>query len=410
MTTPDIVLDVEGVSKLYGRSHKASRLRLRNILGAAFMGRAPKIAQRKKNEIWAVRNVSFSLKRGEAIGIIGLNGSGKTTLLRMLAGQLLPDEGKITVRGKSASVIALTAGLQASLSGLQNIYIRSAMLGRSREETDAIRDEVISFSELGDAIHAPISTYSAGMKLRLAFAITIFTNPDLLVVDETLQVGDYQFRQKCQKKVRSLRAKTSFVLVSHSMADISRFCDHVIVLDKGEIAFSGEAKPAIEFYNNLGGDRAKKTKAPKSIIPEKVHRHDIIDNVEFSWIDEDGNPTTSYYENEPIRFRCRFLLKKGVRKFVVGIPVYSDTHELVTGFSTEHAEAELAPPSGKFIELSFVATAPVLVPGLYRPAIGIVDGLEHIFMDTLPDLKIKSTGRLTWGSVSIPHEWSLREL
>lgn len=407
---PDTILNVENVSKLYARSHHAARLRLKSTLGTAFLGRAPKIMQKRAKEIWAVRNVSFSLKRGEAIGIIGLNGSGKTTLLRMIAGQLLPDEGKITVHGQSASVIALTAGMQNSLSGLQNINIRSAMLGRSREETDAIRDDIIEFSELGEAIKAPILTYSAGMKLRLAFAITIFMDPDLLVVDEALQVGDYQFRQKCQEKVRSLRAKTSFVLVSHSMSDISRFCDKAIVMNKGEIAFSGDPKAAIEFYNNIGSKGSPKKKPRPDIIPEKIHRTDIIDNVEFSWVGADGIEKTSFYDNEPVRFRCRFLLKKDVRKFIIGMPIYAQGQELRTGFSTEHASIEINPPVGKLVEVNFSAPAPVLNPGTYRAAIGIVDGLEHIFMDVMPDIEIKSTGRLTWGTVSVPHDWSIREV
>jgi len=357
-----------------------------------------------------VRNVSFTLARGEAIGIIGLNGSGKTTLLRMLAGQLLPDEGKITVNGSSASVIALTAGIQGSLSGLQNIDIRSAMLGRSREETDAIRNDIIEFSELGDAIKAPVLTYSAGMKLRLAFSITIFMNPDLLVVDETLQVGDFRFRQKCQKKVRSLRDKTSFVLVSHSMSDISRFCDKAIVLEKGIVAYSGKPKAAIEFYNNIGSKgRAKKIARP-DIIPEKVHQIDIIESVKCAWINADGEEKTSFYDDEPVRFRCRFLLKKEVIKFIIGMPIYAQGQELRTGFSTEHASIEINPPVGKLVEVSFNAPAPVLNPGTYRAAISIVDGLAHIFMDVLPDLEIKSTGRLTWGTVSVPHDWSLRIL
>jgi homopolymeric O-antigen transport system ATP-binding protein len=410
MTMTNTILNVENVSKLYARSHHAARLRLKSTLGAAFLGRAPKITQQRAKEIWAVHNVSFSLERGEAIGIIGLNGSGKTTLLRMIAGQLLPDVGKISVSGQSASVIALTAGIQNNLSGLQNIDIRSAMLGRSREETDAIRDDIIEFSELGEAINAPILTYSAGMRLRLAFAITIFMKPDLLVVDETLQVGDFQFRQKCQEAVKNLRSKTSFVLVSHSMNDISRFCDKAIVLEKGEVAFSGDSKPAIEFYNNIGSKGRPKKKTRPDIIPEKIHRTDIIENVEFSWIGSDGIQKTSFYDNEPVRFRCRFLLKKEVRKFVIGMPVYAQGQELRTGFSTEHASIEINPPVGKLVEVNFSAPSPVLNPGTYRAAIGIVDGLEHIFMDVLPDIEIKSTGRLTWGTVSVPHDWSIREL
>lgn len=409
MTTSDCILEVRNVSKLYARSHAAARQRLSSTLSSAFFGRAVVADSLIKNEIWAVKDVNISLKRGEALGIIGLNGSGKTTLLRMIAGQLLPDRGEIIVRGESASIIALTAGLQENLSGEHNIFIRSAMLGRSRKETEQYKEEIIEFSELGDAIRAPISTYSAGMKLRLAFAITIFTNPDLLIVDETLQVGDFLFRQKCQEKIHSLRDRTSFILVSHAMNDISRFCDRAIVLKEGAIHFHGDPAKAIEYYKNIKVSSQRKQSA-KGAALEHVHLEEFMDYPEFEWRSADGNIQNSFYENEKIILRCRFCLKKEVRNFIIGVPVYAPDGKTVTAFSSDVHEDKFSPPTNKPVEMELTIPVPILNPGIYKAKVSMVDGLQFIFRDALPELEIKSTGRLTWGDVTVPHRWALREL
>ena len=221
----DTVLEARGVGKIYSRYQDATRDRVASVICQILFGIEPKsVGVPQGREFWALNNIDLELKRGQALGIIGLNGSGKTTLLRMLAGQIVPDEGIIRVRGRTASMIDLTAGLQVTASGRRNIYLRGAALGRSREEIEASVDEVIAFTELGEAIEAPVATYSSGMTMRLAFAIMTASAPDILFIDEVLAVGDFKFRQKCLARLRELRQSSAFVMVSHSMNDISRFC------------------------------------------------------------------------------------------------------------------------------------------------------------------------------------------
>lgn len=405
--TGETILEVDRVAKLYTRTSSRSRERLSSLFlrNVAGLGRAetPENAQ----DHWGVKEVSFKLGRGEAIGIIGLNGAGKTTLLRMIAGQIEPDTGEIRVWGQSAAIIALTAGFKLSATGRDNIYLRSAMLGRSREDTEALFDRIVDFSELKDAIDAPMDTYSAGMKLRLAFSILIMIEPDLLVVDETLQVGDFRFRQKCLAKIKELKANSAFVLVSHSMNDISRFCDRVIVMHKGEVVFMGEPEAALETYKNLELDSEPVALSSTSIIPAKVDRPDLLADAAFQWVDAEGEKRTAFREGDPVFLECTFTLTASPENLVVGVPVYSESNELVTGFSTDRFDMLRDVSAGDSIRLRLNVAETVLNPGRYRAAIGIVDGLQHWYMDDLPDLVIQSSGRVNWGDVTLPYDWSV---
>ena len=168
----EVILEVKDLSKLFSRSQRVARSRLAKSFIRSLVGKSlPKDAKLSPEEFWSLRDVQFTLKRGEALGVIGLNGAGKTTLLRILAGQMLPDQGEVRIVGKVVAMIDLTAGFQMNASGMENIYLRGAMLGREKKEMDAVIDEIVAFSELGDALSAPVSTYSSGMLMRLAFSI-----------------------------------------------------------------------------------------------------------------------------------------------------------------------------------------------------------------------------------------------
>ena len=277
-TKNDIVLKVERLSKLYSRAQVATRQRLASTFTRTLLGRLPKpVKGLKKGEFWSLRDINFSLKRGEALGVIGFNGAGKTTLLRLLAGQLLPDEGEIRILGKSAAMIDLTAGFQMTASGKRNIFLRGAMLGRSKEDIAVTFDEIIDFAELGDAIDAPVATYSSGMLMRLAFSIMVAMKPDVLFIDEILSVGDFRFRQKCLARIRELREYAAFVLVSHSMADIKLFCDRVVVLQEGRVAFEGEPEEAIRIYEEMKFPKENTQKAKRvEILKPQFHMRESL--------------------------------------------------------------------------------------------------------------------------------------
>ena len=223
------------------------RERGRTLQGA--LAQALRNLRRKKQWFWALRGVSFTLEKGEILGIIGRNGSGKTTLLRTLAGIYPPDEGSVEVQGTVSTLLSLGAGFQPELSGLENIYINGVIMGFSEQEIDQVVDEIIRFAELEEFIEAPVKTYSSGMAARLGFAIAAHLKRDIMLIDEVLGVGDAQFRKKCEERMHDLMQEgRTIVLVSHGMESIRRFATQALWLDKGRVRAQGHPDEVIEQY------------------------------------------------------------------------------------------------------------------------------------------------------------------
>jgi len=200
----------------------------------------------------ALKGVSFSLKKGEVLGIIGPNGAGKSTLLKILTGILIPDKGKISINGRITALLELGTGFNFELTGIENIYLNGIFLGMSKEEIDQKLEKIIDFSELGEFIFEPLKTYSSGMIMRLAFSIAIHADPDCFIVDEALAVGDAHFQQKCINKIKEFKKSGgSIIFVSHDMNAVRILCDRVILLNKGNILDEGEPEKVTNSYNLL---------------------------------------------------------------------------------------------------------------------------------------------------------------
>ncbi|HHT98140.1 MAG TPA: ABC transporter ATP-binding protein [Clostridiales bacterium] len=203
-------------------------------------------------EFWALRDISFELKKGERIGILGLNGAGKSTLLKVVAGVLKPSEGTIKTTGVIAPLLELGAGFDKQYTGAENIYLYGAVLGYSREFLDSKFQEIVDFSELKDFINVPVKNYSSGMRARLGFSIATIVDPDILILDEVLSVGDAKFRKKSEKKITSMFDKGVTVLfVSHSLEQVKRLCDKAIILDNGRIVASGSIEDVSLVYEEM---------------------------------------------------------------------------------------------------------------------------------------------------------------
>ncbi|OQC55206.1 MAG: Teichoic acids export ATP-binding protein TagH [Verrucomicrobia bacterium ADurb.Bin018] len=206
----------------------------------------------RPKEFWAVNNVSFELKRGECLGLIGRNGAGKTTLLKMLNGLIKPDAGRIEMRGRVGALIALGAGFNPILTGRENIYVNGSVLGLTKKEIDAKLDEIVDFAEIDDFIDTPVQNYSSGMAVRLGFAVASSLDPDILLVDEVLAVGDLGFRYKCFQRISALMDRAAVIFVSHDMASVSRLSSRVMLLGSGKVQMLSEDCPAvIQRYNSL---------------------------------------------------------------------------------------------------------------------------------------------------------------
>ncbi len=256
----EIVLSVNGVSKKFCRDLKRSLLYGIQDIASEVFGLREKNDILRSKEFWALKDVKFQLRRGEALGLVGKNGSGKSTLLRMIAGLIKPDTGFVEVNGRVAPLIALGTGFNPILTGRENIYANMSILGLSKKEINERFDEVVEFAEIGDAIDAPVQSYSSGMAARLGFASAIHTEPDILLIDEVLAVGDAKFKAKCERRLHKLRENgTAFVLVSHNPQAILSACPSAIYLQTGEVITSGEAETVMNKYEeDLFMDGTKK--------------------------------------------------------------------------------------------------------------------------------------------------------
>jgi lipopolysaccharide transport system ATP-binding protein len=248
--TKDTLIRVEQVSKKFCRNLKKSLWYGLKDIGGEIFNRKGQHFELRPEEFWALKEISFELRRGECLGLIGPNGAGKSTLLKLLNGLIKPDQGRISIRGRVGALIELGAGFNTILSGRENIYINAAVLGIKKRDIESRLEEIIEFSELREFIDMPVQNYSSGMKVRLGFSIATAMEPDVLLLDEVLAVGDVGFRAKCFQRIGHLLQNTAVVFVSHNMVQVSRICDRTILLDKGNNLFFGSTKNAIEKYTS----------------------------------------------------------------------------------------------------------------------------------------------------------------
>ncbi|MCD6035922.1 MAG: transporter ATP-binding protein [Rickettsiales bacterium] len=238
-----IAIEVDNLSKTYQIFAKPSHRLAQGIFRGAKSFCTP---------FEALKPLSFTIHKGEAVGIIGQNGSGKSTLLQMICGTLTPSGGICKTYGRISALLELGAGFNPEFTGKENVYLNAAILGLSRAETDAKYDSILEFASIGDKIYQPVKTYSSGMYVRLAFAVAIATQPDILIVDEALAVGDELFQRKCFARIKEIQAKGAAILfVSHSSRTIQDLCSRALLLDRGELLYDGAPKKAVAYYHKL---------------------------------------------------------------------------------------------------------------------------------------------------------------
>ena len=236
----DIVVEFKNVTKIY----KLFKNDKKRLLGLLFK----KTAHKEKR---AVNNVSFEIKRGEAVALFGKNGAGKSTILKMITGVTFPTTGEIIVNGRVSALLELSSGFDPEFTGRENIYLKGQLLGLKNKEIQEVEDEIISFAQLGDYIDQPLRTYSSGMKARLGFSINVNIKPEILIVDEALSVGDEEFKNKCIKKINSIMKDENVTLlfVTHATGVAKEFCTRGILMEEGKLTFDGKIEEAIQKYN-----------------------------------------------------------------------------------------------------------------------------------------------------------------
>lgn len=201
------------------------------------------------DEFWALQDISFEVKRGQSLGLVGLNGSGKSTMLKVIAGVLKPTKGHVEVRGNMAPLIELGAGFDMDLTARENVFLNGALLGYNRASMEAQYEDIVNFSELGEFMNVPVKNFSSGMVSRLAFAIATIGVPDILICDEVLSVGDFRFQEKCEERIGNMKEKgTTILFVSHSLAQVEKICDKIVWLEKGRLKRFGDAAEICRIY------------------------------------------------------------------------------------------------------------------------------------------------------------------
>ena len=257
-----VAIRVKDLTKKYKLYQKRSE-RLANAFGK----------EKNIKEFYALKGVSFEISKGECVGIIGHNGAGKSTLLKLLTGVAFPTSGEIEINGRLASMLELGSGFNPELTGMENIYFNGSLNGLTKEEIDGKLKEILDFADIGNFIEQPVKNYSSGMFARLAFAVAINVDPDILIVDEILSVGDVGFQVKCMEKFNEFKKKGKTILyVSHGLGTVKKFCDRAIWLQKGEVVDDGNSVIVVERYYNLNFN-------PANIEQLKDHKSDIINSI-----------------------------------------------------------------------------------------------------------------------------------
>lgn len=419
MTEP--IIEVKNLSKRYvlGMDKKYKRLTESITNAITHPIQAIKRASAKKEEFWALKNVSFTVEKGDAIGIIGRNGAGKSTLLKILAQITYPTEGEVVLHGRVGSLLEVGTGFHPELTGRENIYLNGAILGMKKKEIENKFEKIVKFAETEKFLDTPVKHYSSGMYVRLAFAVAAHMEPEILIVDEVLAVGDAQFQKKCLGKMKDVANEERTVLfVSHNLQAVSQLCSRTILLDRGGLIKDGPTQEILNTYttmasrkNNLNGDLSD----PKLRL--SISKQDSL----FKWTDimminSEKQPTSEIRFGEPFEVIFRGYGSKTSESVIIGFcvtskisgPIFS-THQLYNGLPDTLPEG--------ISEFHVKIDQNILAPGLYEIFIGaagprIADYIPiSLEFDVLP---LGTTPEKLWhvphqvGVVDYPCKWSVK--
>ena len=333
----EFAIQVKHLDKMYKLYNKPSD-RLRETLGF-------KVPVR---EHYALRDVNFQVERGETVGIIGTNGSGKSTILKIITGVLNPTAGEVKVDGRISALLELGAGFNMEYTGIENVYLNGTMMGFSKEEVDARLQDILDFADIGDFVYQPVKSYSSGMFVRLAFAVAINIDPEILIVDEALSVGDVFFQAKCYRKFEEFKKMGKTILfVSHDLSSISRYCDRVILLNKGVKLEEGSPKQMVDMYKQLlvGQDPAKAEEKKEEQKENWSQQFQVNPNmleygtklaeiVDFAVLDDKGRCTNTIEKGSSFRIRMKVVFHQDIQEPIMAYTFKDIKGTEITGTNT----------------------------------------------------------------------------
>lgn len=365
----DVLIKVQGVSKKFCRSLKRSLwYGVQDVASDLnpFRLSQPENSELRHDEFWAVNDVSFELRRGECLGLIGGNGAGKTTLLKMLNGLIKPDKGRIEMRGQVGALIALGAGFNPILTGRENIYVNGAVLGLKKQEIEEKFEDIIEFADIGEFVDTPVQSYSSGMQVRLGFAIATALNPDVLLLDEVLAVGDAGFRHKCYSRISKLLRSCAVVFVSHSMEQIAQISHAILCMRHGVGTWHSNVLEGISAYNEDNQSKGDGEAASVRAIYPPVQQADFT-------IDK-----CVVQHGDTLGVCLRVWLERPVRSALLSFVIRNESELPVVCWHTSQFDAQLAFPGGAS-ELRFPVGPLHLHPGKYNCSIAMLEpnSIEH---------------------------------
>ncbi|HIS26611.1 MAG TPA: ABC transporter ATP-binding protein [Candidatus Pullilachnospira intestinigallinarum] len=347
---------VDHVTKMY-KLYDRPMDRLKESLGLS--------RQKKYKEHFALKDVSFQVRRGETVGIIGTNGSGKSTILKIITGVLNPTGGSVQVNGRISALLELGAGFNQEYSGIENVYLNGTMIGFSREEIDAKLDEILRFADIGDFVYQPVKTYSSGMFVRLAFAIAINIDPEILIVDEALSVGDVFFQAKCYRKFEEFKEMGKTILfVSHDLSSIGKYCDRVVLLNNGVKLAEGGAKEMVNLYRKVlvnqyeddtsgedagtGEDSGAHTdtsmKEKLNLNPEVLeYGSKLAEITDFAIQDDAGNITNLIEKGQTFSVKMRVQFQEDISEPIFAFTIKDLKGTEITGTNTMYEGSPVKP-------------------------------------------------------------------
>lgn len=390
------IVRVDNISKIYRIYNKPSD-RVREAMSVRH-----KVYH---NEFYALKNINFRVEKGETVGIIGTNGSGKSTLLKIITGVLRQSEGQIKVNGKVSALLELGAGFDQDYTGLENIYMNGSILGYSRAEMDIKKEQILEFADIGDFVYQPVKTYSSGMLVRLAFALAINVEPEILIIDEALAVGDAFFQVKCYHKLEEIKKKgTTILFVSHDIASVKKMCSRVIWIEKGILKDEGEANAVCERYLGM---QIKRMNEESQKVLSQIRIDDDNSNVqkgrlmaEFPVLDTTGVEAVtktgkaemlSFYIKDEQGNYVRSLTSDHKYQFGIVARFYEEMEHVILGVELENLKGVKVislnnyleekyigkVTAGKVYEVSFTFVLPRICKGEYLLTPAIASGIQE---------------------------------
>jgi ABC-type polysaccharide/polyol phosphate transport system ATPase subunit len=405
------VIAFNNVSKRYALGHGRGSLGDALASWFAFLARRPAAGA---NVLWALKDVSFEVERGETLGLVGVNGAGKSTILKVLSGVTRPTRGSLRIDGRVGALIEVGAGFHPDLTGRENIYLNGAILGLKRREIDAKLDSIIAFAELAQFIDTPVKRYSSGMYVRLGFSVAVHIDPDILLIDEVLAVGDYAFREKCIQKINEFRQDgRTMIVVSHDRHMLEKLCDRALLLHKGQVITSGEVRAVLDEYHT-GKYRETERELPAGVVgpPGVGEPSRPIEIVRVQVADRAGQPRERFLTGEACKIVVDFVCNQAAHEPVF----YCDIHHEFTwviGTNNGRTGASASFQAGQRGRVEMVIDSLNVLTGKYHLDVGAVSDYfawrPYHIVYRAAEFEVTSSLEQGAGLVHLPHTWQFAQ-